>query len=119
MQLLTWNPQAHSIRKKWLFKKETRMQVDITARHFTPSVQLKEMVYEKLKKIEKFNNDIISCRVILTKETNFEEVEIVIHGKGHHFISHENFENFEKSLISAVDKITIQIKKQHEKLVNH
>ena len=95
------------------------MQVDITARHFTPSVQLKEMVYEKLKKIEKFNNGIISCRVVLTKEANFEDVEIVVHGKGHHFVAHENLDNFEKSLISAIDKVTIQVKKQHEKLVDH
>ena len=95
------------------------MQVDITARHFTPSVQLKEMVYEKLKKIEKFNNDILSCRVVLTKEANFEDVEILVQGKGHQFIAHENLDNFEKSLISAIDKITIQVKKQHGKLVNH
>ena len=95
------------------------MQVDITARHFTPSVQLKEMVYEKLKKIKKFNTDIISCRVVLTKAANFEDVEIIAHGKGHHFIAHENSDNFEKSLIIAIDKITIQVKKQHEKLVRH
>ena len=95
------------------------MKVDITARHFTPSVQLKEMVYEKLKKIEKFNSGIISCRVVLTKEANFEDVEIVVYGKGHHFVAHENLDNFEQSLNSAVDKITIQIKKQHEKMVNY
>ena len=95
------------------------MQVDITARHFTPSVQLKEMVYEKLKKIEKFNSGIISCRVVLTKEANFEDVEIVVYGKGHHFVAHENLNNFEKSLISAVDKITTQVKKQHDRIVNH
>ena len=95
------------------------MQVDITARHFTPSVHLKEMVYEKLNKIKKFNTDIISCRVVLTKTANFEDVEIIAHGKGHHFIAHENSDNFEKSLISAIDKITIQVKKQHEKLVRH
>ena len=95
------------------------MQVDITARHFTPSLKLKEMVYEKLKKIEKFNNDILSCRVVLTKEANFEDVEIVVYSKGHQFIAHENLDNFEKSLISAISKVTIQVKKQHEKLVNH
>ena len=95
------------------------MKVDITARHFSPSVQLKEMVYQKLKKIEKFNNYIMGCRVILTKEVNFEDVEIIVHGKRHHFIAHENSDNFEKSLICAVDKITIQVKKQHGKLVDH
>ncbi len=95
------------------------MKVDITARHFSPSDHLKEMVYEKLKKIEKFNIGIISCRVVLTKEANFEDVEIVVYGKGHHFVAHENLANFEKSLISAIDKVTIQVKKQHEKLLDH
>ena len=95
------------------------MKVDITARHFSPSDHLKEMVYEKLKKIEKFNSIIMDCRVILTKEANIEDVEIVVHGKGHHFVAHENLDNFEKSLVSAIDKITIQVKKQHEKMVNH
>ena len=95
------------------------MKVDITARHFSPSNQLKEMVYEKLKKIEKYNSGIMDCRVVLTKEANFEDVEIVVYSKGHQFIAHENLDNFEKSLISAIDKITIQVKKQHEKLVNH
>ena len=95
------------------------MKVEITARHFSPSDQLKDMVYEKLKKIEKFNSSIMDCRVILTKEANFEDVEIVVHSKGHHFVAHENLDNFEKSLIRAIDKITIQVKKQHEKLVNH
>ena len=95
------------------------MKVDITARHCSPSEQLKDMVYEKLKKIEKFNKDIMYCRVILTKEANCEDVEIVINGKGHHFVANENSDNFEKSLIRAIDKITIQVKKQHEKLVHH
>ena len=95
------------------------MQLDITSRHFTPSEQLKEMVYEKLKKIEKFNSGIISCRVVLTKESNFEDVEIVAHGKGHHFVAHENADTFEKALISTVDKITIQVKKMHDRVISH
>ena len=70
------------------------MKVDITARHFSLSVQLKEMVYEKLKKIEKFNRSIMNCRVILTKEANFEDVEIVVNSKGHHFVANENSDNF-------------------------
>jgi len=95
------------------------MNIDITARHFSPSDKLKELVYTKLKKIEKFNSNIIGCRVVLTKESNLEDVEIIIHGKGNHFVAHENSDNFEKSLISAIDKITIQVKKQHNKLVNY
>ena len=95
------------------------MKVEITARHFTQSDQLKAMVYDKLKKVEKFNSGIINCRVVLTKEANLEDVEIVINGKGYHFVANKYSTTFEKSLISAIDKITIQVKKQHEKMLEH
>ena len=91
------------------------MNIEITSRHFTASEQLKELVNEKVKKIEKFNNEIISCYVILTKENNSENVEIIAHAKGHDFISSENEDIFERSLTNAVYKISNQIKKQHEK----
>ena len=95
------------------------MKVEITARHFSPSGHLKELIHEKIKKIERYNNGIMDCHVILTKEHNEENVEIVAHGKGHNFVAHENADVFERALVNAVDKITIQVKKQHEKLIDH
>ena len=91
------------------------MNVDITARHFTASHQLKELIHEKIKKVEKFNKDIMSCHVILTKENNSENVEIVARTKGYDFAAHENADVFERSLIYAIDKLSIQIQKKHEK----
>ena len=93
------------------------MNIEITSRHFTASEKLKELVNEKVKKIEKYNNDIISCNIILTKENYSENVEIIIHAKGHDFISSENEDVFERSLTNAVYKISNQIKKQHEKAI--
>ena len=93
------------------------MNIDITARHFTASQQLKELIYEKIKKVEKFNSGILSCHVILTKENNSENVEIIARLKGYDFAAHENADIFERSLINAIDKISIQIKKQHEKAI--
>ena len=95
------------------------MNIEITARHFTASDKLKKMINEKIMKIEKFNSDIISYRVVLTKESHFEDVEIIINRKGNNFVSHEYGDTFEKALISAVDKITIQVKKQHDRIVSH
>ena len=93
------------------------MNINITARHFTASEQLKELVYEKLKKVEKFNSSIMSCHVILTKENNSENVEIVAHAKGYDFVAHENADVFERSLVNAINKISIQIRKQHKKAI--
>ena len=91
------------------------MNIEITARHFTASDELKELVNEKIMKIEKYNSDIINCHVILTKKNSGENVEINAHIKGHYFSAHENADGFEKSLANAVEKISIQVKKQHER----
>jgi len=94
------------------------MNIEITSRHFTASDHLKALVYEKINKIQKFNNSIINCQVILTKESNNENVEIVVHAKGYNFVASVNSHAFERSLINAIDKISAQIKKQHEKSVS-
>ena len=91
------------------------MHIEITARHFTASHQLKELIHEKINKVKKFNSNIMSCRIILTKENNGENVEIIARAKGYDFAAHENSDVFECSLKNAIDKISIQIKKQHEK----
>ena len=59
----------------------------------------------------------MSCHVILTKENNSENVEIIARTKGNDFAAHENADIFERSLVNAINKISIQIKKQHEKAV--
>jgi len=91
------------------------MNIEITARHFTASDKLKELINEKIMKIEKFNTGIMNCHVILTKENSGENVEINVHIKGHNISAHESGDVFEKSLRNAVEKISIQIKKQHER----
>ena len=91
------------------------MNIEMTSRHFTASDKLKELVNDKIMKIEKFNSGIMNCHVILTKENSGENVEIKAHIKGHYFSAHENADSFEKSLANAVEKISIQIKKQHKR----
>ena len=44
-------------------------------------------------------------------------MEIIAHTKGYDFAAHENANLFERSLVNAIDKISIQIKKQHEKAI--
>ncbi len=95
------------------------MNIEITSRHFTASDKLKKLINEKIMKIEKFNSGIMNCHVILTKENSSENVEINARIKGHDFSAHESGDVFEKSLRNAVEKISIQIKKQHERAKAH
>jgi len=96
------------------------MKIEITSRHFIPSNKLKELVEEKVKKIIKYNVALTRCHVILSKENGSDEnVEIVAHSKGHEFIASDNSDLFEKSLANTVKKISIQLQKQHDKIVGH
>ena len=96
------------------------MNIEITSRHFSPSKELKVLVNEKLAKLDKFNISLTRCNVILSKENRVEEsVEIIAHSKGHEFIAHDNSSIFEKSLAASVSKLSIQLKKQHDRIGNH
>ncbi len=46
-------------------------------------------------------------------------MEIIARAKGYDFATHENANFFECSLRNALDKLSIQIKKQHEKAIGH
>lgn len=96
------------------------MKIEITSRHFIPSNKLKELVEEKVNKVNKYNMELTRCHVILSKDNDAEEhVEIIAHSRGHEFIASDNSNLFEKSLANAVNKISIQLQKQHDKIVGH
>ena len=96
------------------------MNIKITSRHFIPTEELKSLVNEKLGKLDKYNVQLTRCHVILSKENTSEEsIEIVAHSKGHEFVAHDNSGVFEKSLAKSVNKLSIQLKKEHDKIVDH
>ena len=90
------------------------MDLEITARHFKPSSQLTELVNEK---VSKFTYDISRCEVVLTKENNYENVEIIAHVKGEDLVVKDSSDKFQKSIMSAVDKLVSQAKKHQDKLM--
>jgi len=96
------------------------MNIKITSRHFSPSEELKLLVNEKISKVNKYNVQLTRCHVILSKENAQEEsVEIIAHSKGHEFVAHDNSIAFERSLVNSVNRLSIQLKKQHDKIVGH
>ena len=62
---------------------------------------------------------ILTCQIILTKESHNEKAEIILHLKGKDFVAIHSSKSFEKSINMVVDKIISQLKKQHDKLIKH
>lgn len=61
------------------------MRLDITGRHVTITPALRQLINQRLQKLERLLNDAaISATIILTKEKYRHLAEIVIHARGDH-----------------------------------
>ena len=89
------------------------MNIDITARNFTPSSKLKTLIHEKLIGLHQYDSNIISSKVVLLKEGRAEKIELILKSNRASYITKCYSSIFEKTLMNAVDKIKVQIKKQN------
>ena len=91
------------------------MNIDITARNFAPSPYLKTFIHDKLSGLLKYDPNIISSKVVLLKEGRAEKVELILKSNRANYITKCYSSVFEKTFISAINKIKVQIEK-HNKL---
>tara|TARA_B100000579_G_scaffold164399_1_gene133472 strand:- start:74 stop:346 length:273 start_codon:yes stop_codon:yes gene_type:complete len=88
------------------------MNIDITARHFTPSNELKEFINEKLHKLLKYDSNIEFVKVVLLKESRAEKVELIVTSKKKKYITRTYSSVFEKTVVKAIENIKNQIRKK-------
>ena len=91
------------------------MNIDITARNFTPSPDLKSFITSKLSTLSKYDSNITSSKVVLSKEGRAEKVEILLRSNKNNYITKCYSSIFEKTVMHAINKIKVQIKKHHKK----
>ncbi len=102
------------------------MRMNITARRFKLSDQLKDFVEEEVLRLKKYFDGIIDAEVILSweKMDRLAEVNIMVHGTV--LTARERSLDMHKSVVCAVDKLERQLKKykgkirgfEHETLAN-
>ena len=90
------------------------MNIDITARNFTPSPDLKSFITSKLYALSKYDSNITSSKVVLSKEGRAEKVEILLRSNKNSYITKCYSSIFEKTVMHAINKIKVQIKKHHK-----
>ena len=88
------------------------MNIEITARHFTPSADLKAFVNDKVSKLLKYDPKINLIKVVLLKESRAEKVELIVNSTNKQYITNCYSSVFEKTILKAVDNIKIQIIKK-------
>ena len=90
------------------------MNITITARKFKAHNTLKEHIESEIKSLTKFNDDIINADVILSYQNNHDSIkiaEIILQVPGQTLAAKEESDDFEKSVNSAIEKISRQLEK--------
>jgi putative sigma-54 modulation protein len=95
------------------------MQLDIQAIRFTADKKLKDLIQEKLEKLNKFHNKIIHAGVFLKLENSGQVrdkiVEIKISIPGSTLLANATDKTFESALDDALETLKRQLKKENEK----
>ena len=94
------------------FKFGEYMNIEITARKFTPSDELKDFINDKLLYLLRFDSNIDFAKVVLLKESRAEKVELIISSKNKKYVTKCYSSVFEKTMVNAIDNIKVQIRKK-------
>ncbi len=92
------------------------MRINITARKFKMSEELKGYAEQEVYRLKKYYDGIIYGEVILSWEKNHRIADISILVFGMKLTAHERSEDMKKSISVAVDKLERQIKKYKDRI---
>ncbi|RPI72323.1 MAG: ribosome-associated translation inhibitor RaiA [Ignavibacteriales bacterium] len=90
------------------------MNILITARKFKARQTLKDFINSEVTSLKKYNDDILSADVklsYLNSKDSVKSAEIILQVPGQILSATEETDEFEKSISSAVEKLSRQLKK--------
>ena len=91
------------------------MNIEFTSRNFTPSLQLKDFIKDKIMHLLKYDSNIDFVKVVLLKESRAEKVELILTSKKNKYITKCYSSVFEKTVLRALDNLKAQILKSKKK----
>ncbi|MFB9137555.1 ribosome hibernation promoting factor [Vibrio sp. AK197] len=95
------------------------MQININGHNIDLTDSMQDYVNEKFQKLERFFDHITNVHVVLRVEKVTQIAEATLHvSQGEIHASAEN-ENMYAAIDALVDKLTRQLNKHKEKLINH
>jgi len=96
------------------------MDMKVQTIHFDADKKLLDYVDEKVSKLKNYTDDIVATEVILKLNNNSELdnkiTEILLYMPGKDLFVKKQSKSFEDATDQAVEALTVQIKKQKEKM---
>ena len=95
------------------------MQIDITGHHVDVTPALRAYVTEKMQKIIRHSDQVISIRVILNVEKLQQLAEATINVGGRTLFANVSASDMYASIDGLVDKLDRQIRRRKDRFTNH
>ena len=95
------------------------MVIEFTARHFHAPDNIWVYAESEVERLNKFNDRITNCQIILERSHNDYMVEINVSIPGNKFNAKAATDNMTKSIDLAVNKTANQLKKHMEIIQSH
>ncbi len=93
------------------------MQIEVTARHFKAPKELRILVEKEVRRLSKYFDGVLDCRVVLSHDNGQEVAEIVAHSKRHQFNAIESGQKMDRVVVQAIDKLRTQLQRYKDKLI--
>lgn len=95
------------------------MRTVITARHFEVSGPLKDRIYKAVGKLERFDDRIVDCHVVMDVQRHRNSVEVLLNAHGHTLRGKGESDNMYPAIDVAFEKLERQLKRLDSKLNDH
>jgi len=95
------------------------MKTRITGKHIEISPEIKSFIEKSLERIEKYEDHILDCTVLIEANEKRYNIEIEIMVKKHVFAASDESFDLTTSIDNAINKVKTQLKKFEEKKHEH
>lgn len=92
------------------------MQINISGHHVELTDSLKDYTSEKLQRLSRHADDIVSIQAILSVEKTRQKAEATVHVKGADLFANAESEDMYAAIDSLADKLDRQVLKHKEKV---
>lgn len=95
------------------------MQINVTGHHVEVTPALRNYVNDKLQRISRHFDHVISINVVLNVEKHRNDAEATLHAAGKSLFANASDVDMYASIDSLVDKLDKQVKRYKDRLQDH
>ena len=95
------------------------MQINVTGHHVEVSPALRTYVSEKMQRLSRHFDHVISINVILTVEKHRNDAEATVHTAGKSLFANASDVDMYAAIDSLIDKLDKQVRRHKDRLRNH